>query len=291
MAGRYGQRFSDNHLVGREVKEGVKKMVAKLKCKVCNKFKSKIVGRRNYSDKWVVGADSIRTSNIKDHAHTDHHNHAMMLLKKEQSQSFGLGPSSYAPIAKALTVLPEGNKASLRVKFDIAHFVATEKLAFTKYPRICELEAHHGVDMGTSYTNEVAGKTFCHYIAESRREDLTKRLSEVRFFSLLMDGSTDSGNIDDEMFLVLWCDVDGSDEKVHTRMNFFAVCRPQETTGKGLFDCMTGALGKLGIAAIDPDACKNLIGIGTDGASANIAAAGMKGLVEKELPWVFWMWV
>ena len=83
---------------------------------------------------------------------TDQHNHAMMLLKKEQSQSSGLGPSSYAPIAKALTVLPEGNKASLRVKFDIAHFVATEKLAFTKYPRICELEAHHGVDMGTSYT-------------------------------------------------------------------------------------------------------------------------------------------
>ena len=35
---------------------------------------------------------------------------------------------------------------------------------------------------------------------------------------------------------------------------------------------------------------KHLVGIGTDGPSANIAAAGMKGLVEEELPWVFWMW-
>ena len=26
------------------------------------------------------------------------------------------------------------------------------------------------------------------------------------------------------------------------------------------------------------------------GASANIAVAGMKGLVEKEISWVFWMW-
>ena len=33
---------------------------------------------------------------------------------------------------------------------------------------------------------------------------------------------------------------------------------------------------------------KFLLLVGTDGASANIAVAGMKGLVEKELPWVFW---
>ena len=44
------------------------------------------------------------------------------------------------------------------------------------------------------------------------------RLIEVPFpgtsyFSLLLDGSTDAGNIDDEIFLILLCDVDGSDEK------------------------------------------------------------------------------
>ena len=33
-----------------------------------------------------------------------------------------------------------------------------------------------------------------------------------------------------------------------------------------------------------------LVGIGTDGTSVNIAAAGLKGLVEGELEWVFWMW-
>ena len=30
---------------------GAKKIVAKLKCKVCVKFESKIAGRRNYSNK------------------------------------------------------------------------------------------------------------------------------------------------------------------------------------------------------------------------------------------------
>ena len=36
--------------------------------------------------------------------------------------------------------------------------------------------------------------------------------------------------------------------------------------------------------------CYRIVGIGTDGAPANIAAAGLKGLVEEKVPWVFWMW-
>ena len=149
------------------------------------------------------GTDSVRSSNIKHHARTDQHAHAMLLLKKEHAVSAGLGPCSYAPNAKAFSALSDDFKAKLRIKFDIAHFVATEKLAFTKYPRICELEAYHGVNVGRAYTNEPAGKTFFHYIAESKREELVKYVAKAKFFSVLMDGSTDSGNIDDELFLVL----------------------------------------------------------------------------------------
>ena len=39
---------------------GAKKTVKKLKCKVCIQSE----GRRNYSDKWVSGADSIWTSTV-----------------------------------------------------------------------------------------------------------------------------------------------------------------------------------------------------------------------------------
>ena len=36
-----------------------------------------------------------------------------------------------------------------------------------------------------------------------------------------MDGSTDTDNIDDEMFLVLWCDVDHDDNQfTQTRTTF-----------------------------------------------------------------------
>ena len=271
-------------------KEGAKRVVAKLKCKVCTEFADRIRGRKNFSEKWIAGANSNRLSNVRDHAQNDQHTHAMSLMKKQRAQSAGLGPSSYAPIAQAFNKLSDDERATLRVKFDIAYFLATENLPYTKYPKLCQLETRHGVRVGTSYVNENAGKEFIHYTAESRRQELKATLANAKFFSLLLDGSTDTGNIDDEVFLVVWCDCNGSDEKVHTRMDYFSVVRPQAVTAQGLFEVLESGLRGLGIQEVSAEQCKKLVGVGTDGASANIAAHGLKGLVERRLPWVFWMW-
>ena len=112
------------------------KVVKKLKCSVCTKFQAKILSRRNFSDRWIVGADSVRTSNIRDHAHSDQHEQAMCLLKRESAKAKGRSCYSYAPIAKTLSTLPDDEKERLQKKFDIhvAYFVAREKLSFRKYP-------------------------------------------------------------------------------------------------------------------------------------------------------------
>ena len=258
-------------------KEG-KRIVDRLKCKVCLKYKSRIESRRNYSDKWLVGAESVRTSNIRDHAHSDQHLYAMSLHYKESTGSVAnANEPSNSNICMMLQRLSEDSKERLRKQFDIAYFVANNKFAFSKYTAICKLEARHGVDIGNSYVNENAGKTFCKFIAETRIVDLRKTVTNAKFFSILMDGSTDVGKIDDELFLVQWCDTDGIDEKIHSRMDFFTVYRPESGDAKGLFNCLQGALKQIGIGAL-----KN--------ASVNIAAAGLKGMVEEELPWIFWMW-
>ena len=132
----------------------------------------------------------------------------MMLLKKRCAQAQGLHVSTYAPIAKVFNDILADDRKRLRFKFDIAYFVASQKLAFTNYPAFCELEEKHGVVLGSAYTNQNAGKTFCHFIAESKRECLTQKLAKAQYFSILMDGSTDTGNIDDEVFLIQWCEVD-----------------------------------------------------------------------------------
>ena len=144
--------------------------------------------------------------------------------------------------------------------------------------------------MGSSYLHEKSCREFVQYIAESRRHDLHTTLSKAMFFSLMMDGSTDCSNADNELLLVLWCDRDGEDERIHSRISYPSVHKPSHTTAEGLFQSLQYGLQCLGIQSVNKEECSKLVGIAIDGASANIAANGLKGLVEKELDWIYWMW-
>ena len=106
--------------------ESGKKVVFKLLCKVCTQFEEKIKSRKNFSSKWIGGADLVRISNVRDHAHNDQHTHAMSLLKKQRALSADLVPSSYAPIAQAFARPSDEEREKLRAKFDIAYFVGVE---------------------------------------------------------------------------------------------------------------------------------------------------------------------
>ena len=61
---------------------------------------------------------------------------------------------------------------------------------------------------------------------------------QAKFFSLLMDGSTDHANVDDEMFIAVWCDSNGTDEKIHTKTTYFYVGRPSTVDDTGLFESL-----------------------------------------------------
>jgi len=100
-------------------REGGKKPVNKLRCKVCSEFVDRIRGMKNFSDKWIVGADSIRVSNVREHAQNKQHEHAMSLLRKRSTTSAGLDPlaSSASPIVRAFVTLSDEEKEKLRVKF------------------------------------------------------------------------------------------------------------------------------------------------------------------------------
>ena len=61
------------------------KTVTKLNCKVCSWCRAKKLPGE-LADRWITGAKSVRTSNIRDHAHLDHM-HTMMLWKRERAEA------------------------------------------------------------------------------------------------------------------------------------------------------------------------------------------------------------
>ena len=82
----------------------------------------------------------MQTSNIRNHLHVDQHFHAMSLLKREQAKASNSACCSYSgPIVHALSKLPDLEKVQLQVKFDLAYFIAREKMSFNKYPRSWEV--------------------------------------------------------------------------------------------------------------------------------------------------------
>ena len=101
-----------------------------------------------------------------------------------------------------------------------------------------------------------------------------------------MDGSADCGKIENEVISIVWCDTKSVDEKIHTRIDFLMVNRPETSDADGLFKSLKCGLERLGINAVNTTTCKKLVGIATDGASVNIASGGLRGLVEQELGWI-----
>ena len=83
----------------------------------------------------------------------------MNLHRRDLAHARGLGATTYAPIAQALTTLSEDKQSKLRFKFDTAFFVASEQLPFIKYPRICELEQRHGINLGAAYLNNIPARS------------------------------------------------------------------------------------------------------------------------------------
>ena len=41
-----------------------KKIVTKLRCSVCAKFKTRIATRRNFNERWLLGAESVRYCSV-----------------------------------------------------------------------------------------------------------------------------------------------------------------------------------------------------------------------------------
>ena len=91
---------------------------------------------------------------------------------------------------------------------------AKEHVSFMKYAAMHDLKERHGVDLGLAYKNRDSAANFVHFIAESQRQYDTLRISGCHFYSVLMDGSTDKGRIENELLVIISCKKDDALQEV-----------------------------------------------------------------------------
>ena len=179
------------------------KRVETLWCATCRRFDDRIRSTKNFSTAWITGSTNQKLSNVLDHTQSEQHKSSMSLLRVEQAKATNAALTTYAPIAKSLLSMDKLLEERMGKKFDFCYVLAKENLAFRKYPVIHKLESRHEVDLGQSYATKDSDKLFTHFIAESQRSAFMQSQSTTLFCSCLMDGTSDAGNVEDQLIVIM----------------------------------------------------------------------------------------
>lgn len=185
------------------------------------------------------------------------------------------------PIKKAvqqmITSLDEKNRHHLRVLMNTAFFVGKEELAFRKFGSLCDLQEKNGVKMESMYRNEKMCSQFIASIADVEKEKTKREVRETRFLSLLSDGSTDAGIIEQETVFVRYVDKQGQ-----PWTKFVDIVRLESATAAGVCNAIT-----TGLETIDIDEetlKKKLVGCNFDGASVMMGKkSGVAVQIQKKV--------
>ena len=62
-----------------------------------------------------------------------------------------------------------------------------------------------------------------------------------------MDGSTDKGRVENELFVILFCKRDVAVQELRTCARYFCVLEPTKADADGLVQCLSRALKSMGI--------------------------------------------
>ena len=135
-------------------------------------------------------------------------------------EKLSTGVTDYSPIAQAFYRMDQTVEKQTKMKLDVAYMIAKEGISFAKMNSLCQLQEQHGVKLGECYKNDHACATFVEYIARVLQCQLGESLQKANFYSIQMDGSTDSGNIEEELFLVVYFDPFGTDGTVHVHNRY-----------------------------------------------------------------------
>ncbi|KAK1168703.1 hypothetical protein AOXY_G9529 [Acipenser oxyrinchus oxyrinchus] len=241
--------------------------VVRIQCGLCNKHKAKIKDLRNFSPAFVNGIEgaSLKKDNVKKHFQSEMHQKAAALEKLS-----GNVPNLPSALAQSI------EEEHLTRLFDIAYTVAKLELPLAKFSQIAKLEVRHGVDLGQMSLTEQKCKEFLEYIGRSTKVELIRAIQESPYFSVLVDGSAETGATEKGMIYVLYVD--------HTGLpcvRFFGFREVEHVHADCLKRTVLNAFLEEGI-----DIERKLVGYLADSVTVK---AGVATLLQNEMPYLIHM--
>jgi len=240
-------------------------------CKSCRAFPSLAKGNNLF-----VGVDGgkIRIKTLQEHSKTTSHSDC------EGAQAAKVNPSG-TPMACVLQKMSENVRERMTKLFNIAYFVAKEEAPFTMFPSLVDLHHKNGLELGDTYKNDNACRTFVQAIGQSMKDDLVEKLKNTHFFSVMSDSSVDRSVKDQEMVYLTNVE-DGKPVN-----QFVDIVSLEHAHSQGILDAILVGLRNVGLT--EQDLKSRMVGFGCDGASVmmgvhNGVAAKLKQMCPSIVP-------
>ena len=154
---------------------------------------------------------TLEKDNVVKHSKLDIHKKAVSLERQPTRTINEILRST--PFGRAVAFASSEEKDRVSRLFEVAYMISREKMPFTKFPTIVEVDKRHGVCLGQTNHKEHKCQEFASIIGETMSDDLVEALRSCRYMSVLMDGSTDSSVTEKEPFLRLRLREYANDEK------------------------------------------------------------------------------
>ena len=145
-------------------------------------------------DAYVVGTSNVKKDTAKSHSISKSH---LAALKAKKT------PNKDSVMIQQLQAMNAGTKEKMCKLFDIAYTIAYCELPFTMYKTLVSVERKHGVQLGSTYCNAIACRSFIGHIGGNMIEKLQELFREDTFYcSLLFDGSSDKSQSEKEVISI-----------------------------------------------------------------------------------------
>ena len=253
--------------------------VMKIACYRCQEFENSISCIAGFSRAWIEGTTSVKKDSLIKHVNGESHKRAINLKMKKD-----MGASEFAnhllkdtALGRGLVKMASDDKEIMRLRFNTAYYIAKSERPFTDACDLITLQEKNGIKKSSKYRDDRAASNFVDIIGSSMKNKLAEELKNCRYFSLLMDGSTDSSVIELEAVYVLYLSETGL-----PKISFLGVEAPNDTTSSGLKSCLDMAFGKLE----QEEYYRKLVSVNLDGASVNMGhISGLGKLIQDNSPW------
>jgi len=209
----------------------------------------------------------ILTAHWKSQSHVKSTERQALLIKAKSnaaSTSQETDIENVGAIVECVRKIDSSNEERIKKLINTVYYVCHEEIAFKSYNGLIGLQEKNGLDLGNFYRSDNACRRFLKYIYEDLFQNSLNELSKKRFFSILIDGATDTSVTECELIYLRY--LSGGKPVNH----YLSIEDIKNANAPGIISAIEKAFENSNISNWKD----RLIGMGSDGASVNLGVRG-----------------